>query len=296
MNTSSLKSSTAAFTPEDLALLGETSGSDLPAGFVDLIKLMQPTSAELVPGDPKEVRNAIVGDYVIPRLDEQILVKGPVGYDCLIIGAECHWPEYVPGRGGFVTSHVDKPNDARWLKPHESPDGKEGLYRSTNDNRVEETWYVHELILPDDESAPFVATQSFSSTAVGIGKDMLRRAGRKVAGVANSVLTKWRVRSRIEKRNDKRWALPEPIILGRYGEPGGPTPEQMRLAGELRRSLKQGLPIAPEPPEPPAIEAESVVRTPRPVITSGRPIVREVESPPPIECEGPGEFDDIIPF
>ena len=124
MNTSSLKASTAAFTPEDLAMLGETAGSDLPAGFVDLIKLMQGMSHEMAPGDAKYIPGAALGDYVIPRLDEQILAKGPVGYAHLIIGAECYWPEYVAGRGGFVFSHLEKPSDARWLKPHESPDGK----------------------------------------------------------------------------------------------------------------------------------------------------------------------------
>ena len=95
MNTSSLKASTAAFTPEDLAMLGETSGSDLPAGFVDLIKLMQGMSREMAPGDAKYIPGAALGDYIIPRLDEQILAKGAVGYHLALIDEAGHDETYL---------------------------------------------------------------------------------------------------------------------------------------------------------------------------------------------------------
>lgn len=296
MNTSDLKSSTATLTPEDLALLGETASPDLPPGMTDLIKLIQGVNREVAPGDAKYIAGAAIGDYVVPRQGEQLLIKGAIGYCFLIIGAECLWPEYAPARGGFIESHNVKPADTRWMKKNESPDGREGNYRASNGNRVDETWYTSELVLLDDGSPPFVATQAFHGTAVVVGKDMLRRAGRKVAGVANPVLTKWRMTSRSESNGKDRWSLPVATIVGQFGEERGPTIEEVRLAGLLRRSLKQGLPIEPEPPEPPP---EPVERTPRPMITSGRPIVRAVETPPARDhYDGPDDGVDYseIPF
>jgi hypothetical protein len=179
MSTSSLMSSTA-LTPEDRALLAETAAPDLPPALTGLIALMQPTSPELVRDDPKEVRGAAVGDFIVPHAGERMPFKGSTGYTFLIIGAERGFPEYWPARGGFIAPHDTKPDDARWLRPEESPDGKEGLYRSLTNTRIEETIYIQELVLPADGSAPFVATQPFHSTALPVGKDMLKRAQRKL--------------------------------------------------------------------------------------------------------------------
>ena len=111
--------------------------------------------------------------------------------------------------------------------------------------------------MPDDGSPPFVATQAFHGTAFSIGKDMLRRAGRKAAGeeVANPVLIKWRMTSRAGGGNGNRWQLPEPTVIGRFGEANGPTIEEVRAAARLRKAFKQGLPWALEPPEPPRLDA-----------------------------------------
>jgi hypothetical protein len=319
VNTAHLRSSTSThglthdltqgLSPEELAELAETAGDDLPPGLADLIKLMQGQNREVSPGDAKHIEGAFLGDFVIPRGDEQIVVRGPVGYSYVALGAECHWPEYLPARAGFVCPHDTKPPDTRWLKPNESPDGREGNYRQTNSNRIEETWYSHQLILPDDGSKPFVATYGFHGTACPIGKDMLRRASRKAQGqaVGNSVLVKWRMTSRPETGGGNRWFLPVPVIVGRHGEASGPTDDQVRLAIKLRSAFKQGLPIEadpPTPPMPPTLDQDAkpvVVATPRPMITSGRPIIRSVEEPPP-HCaydgpdDGGRDYSDEIPF
>ena len=248
MNTSSLKSS--SLTAADKALLAETAGDDLPPGLADLIKLMQGMSAEMAPSHTKYVDGAALGDFVIPRQDEQLLVKGAIGYAFIIVGAECHWPEYLQARGGFVAPHDTKPPNARWLKKDESPDGREGLYLigvdGRADNRIEETWYVPALVLLDDGSEPFVATYAFHGTACPIGKDMLRRAARKVmvdgASIANPALFKWRMTSRPERGVGGAYYLPAPTIVGRFGEERGPTADQVRIAGRLRKAFKHGLP------------------------------------------------------
>jgi hypothetical protein len=84
-------------------------------------------------------------------------------------------------------------------------------------------------------------------------------------------------------------------MLGRFGEPNGPTAEQLGLAAQLRKALKQGAALGPlGPPEPlPAASIESEP-TARPVITSGR--LGAVETPPlPDRYDGPGDFDDFTP-
>ena len=279
-------------------MLAETAGDDMPPGFADLIQLLQGMSRAMSPDDANHVDGAALGDFVIPRQDEQILVKGSLGYTFLIVGAQCFWPEYLPARAGFVESHSVKPPDTRWLKPHESPDGREGNYRQSNSNRIEETWYVPGLILLDDGRPPFIATYAFHGAACPIGRDMLRRAARKItvdgALVSNTVLTKWRMTSRSDKGVGGPYYLPQPTIVGRVGEERGPTAEQWRLAANLRKTFKQGLPFEGEPPLPP----EPVERTPRPVITNGRPIVRSVEEPPPHRgYDGPDDPDySEIPF
>jgi hypothetical protein len=308
--TSALKSTTS-LTPALKALLAETAGDDLPPGLADLIKLMQGMSAEMAPNHTKYVDGAALGDFVIPPQDEQLLVKGAIGYAYMVVGAECHWPEYLQARGGFVAPHDTKPPNARWLKKDVSPDGRAGLYLIGLDgragNRIEETWYVPELILLDDGSKPFVATYAFHGTACPIGMDMLRRAARKVMvdgePVSNPALVKWRMTSRPEKGNGGAYYLPEPTIVGRFGEERGPTSDQVELAAQLRKAFRQGLPIGEEPPEPPAPALDIddkpiVVATARPVITSGRPVVRAVETAPPLEHDGgPDEgFYSDTPF
>ena len=199
MSKSSLMSSTALLSEEDRALLDETSAPDLPSEMKNLIVHVQANSPELVAGDPKEYvgpsgERAFAGDWLLPRDGGRILVKGAVGYEFLVVAGDRVFVEYKQARGGWVADHLEKPNDAIWFEKDESPDGKAGLYRVGVDgqpgNRVEETIYAHELILPKDGGAPFTATQAFRSTAITVGRELMNRVSRKSPGgeVANPVL------------------------------------------------------------------------------------------------------------
>jgi hypothetical protein len=251
-------------------------------------------SKEVAAGDPKEIVGAVAGDFVLPRNGERILVKAQVGYPFLILTAWIGWPEYLPARGGFVAPHETKPRNAVWHKAGASSDGKEGLYLVDIDgnpgNRIEETIYVRVLVLPDDDSAPFIVTQAFKSTAKTIGNDMLNRATRKVNGKdTNPVTVKWRMTSRLERKGDQRWFAPNPTLIGRLGEPNGPNTEEVRLGAQLRKSLKQGDVVAweaaLEPPEPTPAPASVQRRAPI-TVTSGRSALRGVETAPPLEHDG----------
>ena len=313
MTTTSLMSSTA-ISPELEELLAETAGADIPIEMRDLSPLLQAISKELAVGDPKRILGAEAGDFALPRNEERILVKGAVGYSYLSLDAWIGWPEYLPNRGGFVKPHDAKPHNAVWHKKGESSDGKEGLYLVDIDghpgNRIEETIYVRVLVLPDDGSAPFVVTQAYKSTAKSIGSDMLRRASRKIDGkAANPVTIKWRMTSRLERNGDQRWYVPDPQLLGRFGEPNGPTIEEVRLGANCaRRSRpaqagKRRLSRRRRPSVEPRSNASAAQRPGGSIaITSGRPALKSVETAPPLEHDG-GPDDgpdndsyDNIPF
>ncbi len=113
----SLMTSSRLLTPEDRALLAETSAPDLPQALDDQIVLVQSNSPELLVGDGKYVPGAVAGDFIIPVNNERILRKGQIGYPFQNIGGDHGYPEYQPNRGGFVTAHPEKPSDARWPEP-----------------------------------------------------------------------------------------------------------------------------------------------------------------------------------
>ena len=84
--------------------------------------------------------------------------------------------------------------------------------------------------------------------------------------------------SRLESNGDHRWYAPDPHLLGRFGEPNGPTIEQVRLGAQLRKAIKTGASWeAPlEPPAPPNPSAQ-IERQP----ASASPMTAADRSPSP---------------
>ena len=128
---------------------------------------------------------------------------------------------------------------------------------------------------------------------------MLNCALRKSQGddIANPVTRKWRMTSQLERRGEHRWYKPLATLLGKFGEPNGPTIEQVRLGAQLRKAFKDGMgweaPL--EPPTPPDLSAP-VERHASITVTSGR---RRWSKPPPIDrYDGPDSdiLNDNIPF
>ena len=119
--------------------------------------------------------------------------------------------------------------------------------------------------------------------------------------------------SQLERRGDYRWYKPLATLLGKFGEPNGPTIDEVRLGAQLRKAFKTGAswdaPLEPPaPPNPSAqIERQPYERQPDDhrgsiAITSGRPALKSVETAPPLEHDG-GPDDgpdndsyDNIPF
>jgi hypothetical protein len=249
-----LMNSTSGLTAADAALLtGDT--PDLLDRDRPKVSLIQTNSPELVPGEKRHVAGAVAGGFVIPHGDER---KPVSGFTFMLLKLERVFNEYQPGRGSFVAAHAEKPRGAVWLDAKRDGVEKTGLVLQ-NGNRVVETISAYILI---DGRQPGVF--DFYSTALSIGRDLGKQAYRLRVNIDGTehrsyTLGKWRMGSTLEKKDNDRYFKPVVTLLGKLGEPEGPTIEAWRFAQKLRLSLKAGNPDwvpaeAIEPPPPPREE------------------------------------------
>jgi hypothetical protein len=309
---SELQSSTAIpLEPDDEALFAEASGSDIALGRYDLVVLVQGMNKELLRNHERYFAGAGVGDFIVPLPNgERVLFESRTGYSFINLNAEIIFPEYLPNRGGPVAPHDAKPEDAVWLKAKDAPGGKEGLYRTSNGNRIEETLLVRQLI-----ERHIIATAAFKGTMLPIGRSMLNKALRykinPTDATGSLICTNWRMLSKMAERNGNDYPVYDPVLVGRFGQDGGPSLEETRTAAKHRLAHKRGgdmeamLSGPPVPPEPPAIAAPVEPKHGPIVVTSGRPtslrtvetVIDREQAPPITEApDGPGEFDEPIPF
>ena len=194
-----------------------------------------------------------MGDFLVPRDGGFVLVKGQTGITFVPVGFETQWPQFRPFRQGWAgVTHAEKPANALWLKPEKtfdkpaSPDGKQGLYLVDADgkpgDRIEETLYLHALVLPGDGHPPHGASFAFHSTSLNAGKALSERADRVQAVIDGKPLRgyvtgKWKLSSEHKKSGDSfRWYAPVLSLIGRVGEERGPS-----VAGDAPgRSLTRG--------------------------------------------------------
>ncbi len=291
---------------EDRALLAGAEGSDLPALGPPPITLNQPLSPAVLPGDGR-VQGAVVGGYVVPWNEESIAIER---YRSVIFAFTEDFREYRPNRGGLAHVHPTLPADARW-RDDKNP---KGHYRDSNDNPVEDTINCFMMVV-NLKPEPFGGVFRFSRKALAVGRDLSNRAHRlKVEGenISGMVIGLWGWTSRLAPgANSSSFYLPVMTLLGKLGEPTGPTLAQVRLAAQLRQKFKEGLPWAPEPPAPSlklAAQSEGSVSqvpsSPRlsdgaPKFTSGKQVwdaPREQAPPPSSENDYGFDADPDIPF
>ena len=249
-------------TPADWALVEGCAEPDLPSGMPPLAALLQSTSLQLQPGNEGYVPGAVMGDFVVPRDGGLVLVKGATGITFVPVGFETTWPQFRPFRQGWAgVTHAEKPANALWLKPEKtvdyagrerpaSPDGKEGHYLIDVDgkpgDKIEETLYLHMLVLPGDGHPPHGVSFAFHSTSLSIGNDFEKRAERLQVEIDGKplkgyVVGKWKLSSEY-KENDTGFGWHKPVLslIGKLGEAHGPSITEMRQAARLRASFKQG--------------------------------------------------------
>jgi hypothetical protein len=246
----------------ELSLLKGVGEADLASQGPLGVQLLQSNSPHLVE-DSKEYLGELAkaGMYAVPHAGEWLLVKE---FILQLIAFTRAYLEWLAGRGGFVASHAEKPGDAVWLakgQRHPTWDLEDvgveraGFWRA-NTNKVEEVISAHGLISNVGLTAPIAGVLGFRSTSLAVGRELadrsqrLRIEGEEIKGI---VLGKWKVTSRLEKRDDYRWHLPVVTLVGKFGEATGPTLVDTLLAARLRQAFKQGETWEPpgEPPVPP---------------------------------------------
>ena len=140
----------------------------------------------------------------------------------------------------------------------------------------------------------------FSKTALPIGRDLTNRAQvlsvEGLDGAKGPVLGRYRMTSRLEKRDTRRWFLPSIAYLGKLGQPDGPSLASVMELAKMRKTFLAGLPPMLEasqtaldgPPEPPA-----------PPVTNNagdNDNYPDRLEAPPLEHDGRGDLDDNVDF
>jgi hypothetical protein len=243
-------SENARLTPEDRAL-AEGDAPDLVSRDRKKVTLVQTNSPELVVGDRRYVEGARAGGFVIPCGDTRVPVAS---VEFVAVGFAKRWDEYFPARGQFVDTYPVRPADAVWLDAKRDNVEKTGLWRR-NGNRVVEVVACY-MLLGSADGGVF----DFYGGAFPIGRAFSDRAGSMKATVGGDeihscTVAQWGMTSNYRKEGDRRWFEPVVSLLGKLGEPKGPTIAQWRTAQTLRRAFRDGTPfllaLEDVPPPPP---------------------------------------------
>ena len=224
-------------------LLDLVAGFGVPedAGF-NIIKLLQSNSPEVSRRDPKYVQGAEAGDFCFHG-KEQPIVQGEVGFVMLPLAIKRLWVEWLPGRAGFVAQHVEKP-----LEAHHDQDenGRQILRMLASGNVIEETFYLicaiaaaNGLIDGDD-----VWALSLRSTGITVLRnkfvaplDKLRIDVNRVRKQPPIFGSKWQVSSERTGNQEGSWYTYRFTLLGKVGDPEGPTEEEFQIGCDLHQSF-----------------------------------------------------------
>ena len=267
---------------------------------------------------PKVLEGVLgIGDWLLPT---GTVAKGC--YQFLAIGCDDLWVHWAANRGGLlgVLQASETPPDTAWLKPGVPRNGfptvmKEGRY-APDGSVWERTIYLHSLVVAVGRPAsrldqPICGSFAFRGKSCQIGQNFYRSQLKAVEAVIdgqrvrNMTLALWEMSSElVHGRNQYAWMAPKPTLVGVFGQPGGPSIEQARVAKTLRDSFKTGGAWASEPlpaiAAPPPTEAPRIPApewgTPKPDIRA-RPDAWKSDPPPipPNEYDGgPHGLDDVI--
>jgi hypothetical protein len=238
--TSSVSKFTFSETDKALIEATSTAETDLPPSTGGArITLAQNTSAAINRHEPGHVPGLSAGDFWMPLPGaDPIVFKGEAGFMSIPVAFLHKFVKWGPEIGGPPLDVTDeKPEDADWRL---QPDGRKRF--STLDGcRIDET--ISALLLVDGRGATF----DFKSTSLRTGSNFHDHAGHLRAIVGGQEVWgypygKWRISSRLERSARGAWFTPVVILLGRLGDPLGPTIDEWRTAAKARLAFKQGLP------------------------------------------------------
>jgi hypothetical protein len=245
------------FSAADRALIEASDGgaTDLPPSHGGVrIGLAQNTSAAINRHEPGYVAGLNAGDFWLPIPGSDALTfKSDVGFACVPVAFTRKFVKWGPEIGGPPLDVLDEPpEDADWRI---QPDGRK-RFTTLDGCRVDQT--ISALLLVNGHGAIF----EFKSTSYRTGADFHDRAshlratvdGQEVWGFA---VGKWKISSRLERSSRGAWFTPIVALLGRIGDPLGPSSDEWRAAVKARLAFKANMPWeAPDaipaiaPPEP----------------------------------------------
>jgi hypothetical protein len=246
-------------TPEQLALLQGVSDPDLPIAGLPPIYIVQSNSRcllnlpELGAANP-HLPGAMAGGFVVPNREGRLFMPSPPGFTFAVFAFSKEFAVFELSDKGerFIESHPEMPADAKW---QDSPNGR--ICRDSQGRAVRE---ARNAFMKVEETGQ-LGFYRFSKTALPIGRDLTNRAQvlsvEGLDGVKGPVLGRYRMTSRLEKKDERRWHLPVIEYLGKLGQPGGPSLASVTELAEMRKTFRAGgkpeleIEGPPEPPAPP---------------------------------------------
>jgi hypothetical protein len=251
--------------------------------------LTQAMSSQVIVGDSRYVKGAQPGMFIGRLGDEQVVLTSLVCQPIIFLTSH---PQFTPGQRTPVHDFGERlPPEAVFHYAHEGYP-RSGHYLPNRDAVVPT---ITLLMLVDHDGRQYPGGLRFAHAAYPIGREFGIRAQRLKATIEGetarrSFFGKYQITAERETKNSRTYFVPKPTLLGVFGEPAGPTLEQVSFARDLRRACKAGddwLALT-EPPEPPALtkaEPASVV-------------IEDAEANPPAHAEVPADLDheSKIPF
>ena len=233
-------------TPEQLALLRDVSDPDLPIAGLPSIYIVQSNSRcllnlpELGAANP-HIPGAMAGGFVVPNREGRVFMPSSPGFTFSVFAFTKEFAifEILPNNNGlkYIESHPEMPKDAGW----QGPLGQR-ICRDSKDRVVQE---ARNAFMKVEETSQ-LGFYRFSKTALPIGRDLTDRAQvlsvEGLNGVKGCMLGRYRMTSRLEKKDTRRWHLPVIEYLGKYGQPNGPSLASVMELAELRKTFLAGLP------------------------------------------------------
>ena len=244
-------------TPEQLALLQSVSDPDLPIAGLPPIYIVQSNSRcllnlpELGAANP-HLPGAMPGGFVVPNREGRLFMPSSPGFTFAVFAFSKEFAVFELSDKGerFIESHPEMPADAKW---QDGPDGKR-ICRDSQGRVVRE---ARNAFMKVEETGQ-LGFYRFNKTAFNIGRDLTNRAQvlsvEGLDGVKGPVLGRYRMTSRLEKQDERRWHLPVIEYLGKLGQPGGPSLASVMELAEMRKTFLAGGKPALEiegPPAPP---------------------------------------------
>jgi hypothetical protein len=250
--------------PEELAFLQGVSDADVPIAGLPPISLVQTNGRvlldlpELGAANP-HVPGAMAGGFIVPNRDGRLFMPSPPGFTFAVFAFTKEFAifEIMPDKSlRYIESHPEMPEDAKW---QDGPEGKR-ICRDSKGRVVQESRNAFMKV----EETSQLGFYRFSKTALPIGRDLTNRAQvlsvEGLDGVKGPVLGRYRMTSRLEKKDIRRWFLPSIEYLGKLGQPNGPALASVMELAKMRKTFLAGLPPMleiegpPEPPAPPSID------------------------------------------